>query len=466
MARRMGEAPLPQGRAMRVTRLGGFRGLDRRGGVRDGYLAACEGIDPRELPALTTMRTPTPYRTCPAGKTLALQAIGSAIFRVYTDESGLYLARYQKDGSLSRTALSSEDTTTPRTLLPYNLYSNPQDPLSGSYQNLVILFPDCVIFDPQAPIPKPEALGNASSMPSITHACVHLSRVFGANEDRLYACAFNDPRNWNLDTATSMDASHAWASTVQSNTRASGDFTAMTVYDGHVLAFKRRFCHILNNNKNPFRVADLLTVGTPDGRTIAEVEGKLFFVADEGVYRYNGDSATLISDVLDVADFSGALAAGAAGLYWLYLPALDRVLVWSEANGAWSMLSPFADTPICGMTADEKGCYMIDEGGILYTFEGGRMAAFTVTTPPLLQEAIGRLSRLSLSLTAEAGATLTVTYTDTGGHITPLLQHTGNGRTVRVESRVFTPADYGGSLHLSGTGKVTVHDLILKVANS
>lgn len=462
MARRVGEAPLPRKRAMRLCHLAGFRGLDRRGGLREGCLAEGAGFDPRELPALSTMRAPVSYKKAPAGRTLGLQAVGDVLYLVHVNEGVLYLTRYFANGTISQHQLPSTDKETPRTVLPYNLYSNPQNPLSGSYSKRVILLPDRLIFDPTAMTPSFQGLGSG---PTINYACVHLSRLFGAKEDRLYASAFNNPLNWNLDTATDIDASHAWASTVQSNTRSSGDFTALTVYDGHVLAFKRRFCHVLNNNKNPFRVADLLTVGTKDGRTLAEVEGKLFFVSDEGVYRYNGDSATLISDALAVTDFSGALATGFGGLYWLYLPAAGRVFVWSEANGAWSALAPFTEAPISGMTANERGCFFIDEDGEIFATEGGGFGELSATTPPLLQDAIGRLTRLSLALTAEEGATLCISYTDTAGRTTPLLQHTGNGRTVRLESRVFTPADYGGRLQLCGTGGLTVHDLTLRIAS-
>lgn len=466
MSGRTGETAVPQAPRLQKTALRGFSGLDRRPGVREGCLSACAGLDPRALPALGTMPTPVLYHSGPAGETLALQVIGSALFRVYVREGSLHLARYGQDGSYSAIGLPGSDLTTPRTLLAYNLYSNPSNPLSGSYRHMALLYPDRLTFSPDSTQLVIEMLGGSGHIPDIDTACVHLSRVFGVHEDRLYASAFNNPRNWNLDTATDIDPSHAWASTVQSNTRASGHFTAVTVYGGQVLAFKRRFCHVLYNNKNPFRIGDLLTVGALDGRTVAEVGGKLFFVGEEGVYRYNGDSASLISEPLGAVNFSGALAVGAAGLYWLCLPAEGRVFLWSEETGAWGALPAFCEGRITAMAATPRGCCLIDEGGHLYTTEGGSYGDLSATTSPVLAEAVGRTTRLSVAVTAAPGATFSLSYTDTQGRTTSLLAGVGNGRSRRVESRSFTPADYGGTLCLTGHGNLTLHDMIIETAES
>ena len=93
--------------------------------------------------------------------------------------------------------------------------------------------------------------------------------------------------------------------------------------------------------------------------------------------------------------------------------------------------------------------------------EYGRLSA---ETTPVLNEALGRLTRLSLAVTGEAGATLSVTYLDSTGRKTPLAAISHAGGTRRFVSRAFTPADYGGRLCLQGTGRLMLHDLSLEVA--
>ena len=466
MARRMGEEPLPRARRMAAVRLSGFRGLDLRPCREAGAMADGEGVDPRLLPAVVSMRAPFCRFTGAAGVTLGMEKIGESLFRVYLSGASLYLERHRANGSVSRISFAAEDTRTPRTLLAFHLYSDPADPLTGEYRRLGILLPDRLVFEPEAATLALTPLAGEGEMPALTHGCVHLSRLFGAAGDRLFASAYNDPRNWQLDTANEMNPAGAWAAAVQSNTRADANFTALTVYGGHVLAFKQNFCHVLNNNKNPFRTADLMPYGTRDGRTLAEVGGKLFFVSDEGVCRYNGDAVTLVSEPLGEVDMTGACAAGARGLYWLYLPARARVYVYAEETQAWSALPNFAAGEINAMCGSEDGCYLVERNGRIYLAEAGGYGAFSLTTGSLLQEALGRAARLALAVPGAGDSALLVSYIDTSGRITPLAQHTGQGMTQWVRSRVFTPADYGGSLQISGYGQVTVHDICLRVAES
>jgi hypothetical protein len=447
-------------------RLSGFHGLDVRPSREAGSLAKAESIDPRCFPSFVTMRMPAQRLQGGAGETLALQKIGKSLFRVYLSYTNLYLERHGEDGRSGRVSLPSKDTVTPRTLLAFHEYTDPADPLSGSYRQLGILLPDCLVFDPEAETLSLSPLAGEGGMPALTYGCVHLSRLFGAAGDRLYASAYNDPRSFQLDTAEDIDPTNAWAAAVQSNTQGTGAFTAMTVFGGQVLAFKQSFCHVLNNNKNPFRVADLMPYGTRDGRTLAEVDGKLYFVSDEGVCRYNGESVSVISRPLGEIDLTDARAAGGAGLYWLYLPSLRQLLVYSEQTRSWSALSLFAPAVITGMCSSEDGCYLVDRNGSIYLAEKGIYGEFSATTGSLLQESLGRAVRLELSLTAAEGADVLVLYTDTSERTVTLLHHMGTGRAQRVRSRVFTPADYGGSLQIYGFGEVTVHELLLLVAES
>lgn len=463
MARRMGEAPLPPAPRTRVRRLTGTAGLDRRPGAGEGSAEDLQGFDPRVFPSLSTIKQPIPILRDMPGNHLSLHAVGTSLFIVYEEGGTVYLWRRRENGEETRVAMTTENLTAPRTILPFNRYSDPEDPLSGSWRHMAVVYPDGLWFEPEAEEISFETLTGTGGAPEIEHACVHLSRVFGAKGDRLYACAYNDPGNWNLDTASDVSAANAWASTVQSNTNATGDFTALCVYDGHVLAFKRGFCHILNNNKNPFRVADLLTLGTADARTVAEVEGKLFFVGEDGVYRYNGAAATLISGPLGELDYTGALAAGVGGLYYLYLPTERRVYLYAESTGAWSSFARFAFGTLVGMATDGKRCWMLSDRGDLYATDSSDFGLFTLVTTVAVADAIGRPCRFSIALTADPGD-LEVKYTDTSGRTTLLQSAEDMYGTVRLISRVFTPADYGGKLTLSGVGTVTVHEMALTVA--
>ena len=122
------------------------------------------------------------------------------------------------------------------------------------------------------------------SFPDIKYATVHTSRLFGVSDDGVYASGFNDYSNWNLDSvAAGYNESNAWSSKAQSNTKADGNFTGITTFQGHVVCFKRDFMHEIYNTKNPFRIQDIYAEGALDNRTIQDVDGKLIFVSDDDV---------------------------------------------------------------------------------------------------------------------------------------------------------------------------------------
>ena len=82
------------------------------------------------------------------------------------------------------------------------------------------------------------------NVPNLKYVTVHLSRVFGVDDDRVYASGFNDYTNWNLDTADEYNEANSWCSPSQANSKAGGKFTGITTFQNHVVCFKRDFIRI------------------------------------------------------------------------------------------------------------------------------------------------------------------------------------------------------------------------------
>ncbi len=464
MAKRLPKAFLPRAGRRAALRLPGYRTLDLRGGVREGCLSVAQGVDPACLPELCVMPTPKKAGHTLPGTPLSIHVIDGRLYAVTNQDGNVFLYCY-RDGGVNIFDLGTEDTVSPRVLLPFNYYGKPNEPLQGSSFRKAVIFPDAKMckIDSNPPTLHQLARGYDMPIPPLSHACVYLSRVFGVCGDRVYASNFNAAGYWNYDTAEDISATHAWVTTSQSSTRARGDFTGIAVYDGQVLAFKEGFCQVVRNTRNPFRLSDLMTVGTVDGRSIAEAGGYLFFAGRGQVYRYDGDSAREIGDSLAVTDYSGSIGAGVGGLYYLYVPQAKGVFVYSPKTDAWTMLSAFTSVPIVGMAATDTVCYFLDADGVIYTTEGATPAAMYAEAAPLISAGGDsfRLFRLRLTLTAAQGASLTVSYQDTKGVSTPLLTYTGTGETRRIISRTLSPADYGGRLIYQARGKVHIHTVEL-----
>ena len=459
---------LPTPRAHRYKRVSPPATLDLRGGLRGGTLSAAEGVDPRRLPELaplsTHTATPLPLRGRPTG----MAALGGRLY-ISTLDGGTGVLHCLRDGALlcavEYTPIGGADEE--REIVQFNVYSNPADPLGGEYRHMGIIFPDGVFFPldtDELSVETPEqTLGKM--MPRLSHICVHLSRLFGVADDRIYASAYNDPQDWNIDTATDAGAQNAWAATVQSNTASGGDFTAIAVFGGQIHAFKEGFCHVLSGTKNPFRVGDLFPVGAAAPRSVAEVGGKLFFADRTQLWRYNGDALTPIADPLGGRDLSGALGCAGDGIYYLCLPSTGEVFLFATESGAWSSLGCVCEAGTARfMTKSEAGALLLDDAGTLYTLAGGANVGFTCALAPLVCEGedLLRLARLVLSVEGEAGAEITAAFSDLSGREYPLLEATlPKGGLSRLSSRMFTPADRGGFVTLSVRGQAAIQRIEL-----
>lgn len=466
--KRLPDAFLPTPRKRTLRRLSAPRTLDLRGGLRGGTLSAAEGVDPRRLPEIAPLGAPRASVLPITGKPTGMAALGGRLYiTTFDGESGFL--HCLRDGvllsSAAYTPLGEADEG--REIVQFNLYSNPADPLGGEYRHMGIVFPDGIFFSLDTDTPEIEApeqtLGKP--LPRLSHICVHLSRLFGTAGDRIYASAYNDPQDWNVDTVTDTGAQNAWAATVQSNTAAGGDFSALTVFGGQLHAFKEGFCHVLSGTKNPFRVGDLFPVGTSCPRSVAEVGGKLFFADRAQIYRYNGDALTPIGDALGEKDLSGALGCAGNGMYYLCLPATGEVFVYAVESGAWSALGRVCEGGRATlMAASEEGPLLLDENGRLYLLSTEAEHRFTCALSPLVAEGeeLLRLSRLVLTVEGEAGDEIRAAYRDLSAREYPLLEATlPRTGLSRLSSRLFTPADRGGVITLSVRGRSAVQRIEL-----
>ena len=208
------------------------------------------------------------------------------------------------------------------------------------------------------------------TMPDIKYATVHLSRVFGVDDDRVYASGFNDYANWNLDTIDEYNEANAWCSPSQSNTKAGGNFTGITTFQGHVICFKHDFMHEIYNTKNPFRLQDIYAEGAIDNRTIQDVDGKLIFVSEDDVKIYTGSNPRIIGYKLNMPRYTYAVSGTDNRNYYLYcedsygdgyLYVYDTYTdLWSEQNISSRVLS-FAH--------NKRGMFMLLRGGYIFQMD-------------------------------------------------------------------------------------------------
>ena len=305
------------------------------------------------------------------------------------------------------------------------------------------------------------------SVPNLKHVTVHLSRVFGVDDDRVYASGFNDYTNWNLDTIGEYNESNSWCSPSQSNTKAGGSFTGITTYDGHVICFKRDFMHEIYNTKNPFRLQDIYAEGCIDSRTIQDVDGKLIFVSEDDVKIYTGSNPRIIGYNLNMSQFKYAVSGTDNRNYYLYCEDSNYntyLYVYDTVTELWSEQS--VPDKVLSFAHNQNGMYMLCDNGCVYKMDTGSynhswsFETDLITNKTVDIKHIKKLQML-VDLAENANMKVYVIYDDEDfNENTSHLVYSSNksGRVpIRVKPR--KTANYGFRLHVEGSGYAKIYEL-------
>lgn len=307
------------------------------------------------------------------------------------------------------------------------------------------------------------------TMPDIKYATVHVSRLFGVSDDCVYASGFNDYTNWALDTIDEYNESNAWQSKTQSNTKADGNFTGITNFQGHVVCFKRDFMHEIYNTKNPFRIQDVYAEGTIDNRTIQDVDGKLIFVSDDGVKIYTGSNPRVIDYKLNMKRYDYAVAGTDNRNYYLYCEKYGSkdgyyLYVYDTYTEMWSEQS--IDKPVINFAHSTDGMYMLCNDGNIYKLDSeqyGHEWCFETELITNRTVNIKHIKKLQMLVDVGSSANLKVyilyddeIFDENKSHLVYSSNKVGK-YPIRVKPR--QTANYGFKLHVEGKGYVKIYEL-------
>ena len=439
------------------------------------------------------------------------------------DEYTTYTGTLQNGGA-------SKSDEYPRCVVQFNVYDTPTDPVSGKYVKKLLIFPDKKSMDfditendfdikdmsvlvkeytnstkeADGTYPPPSTASHnyyyrntynsevykwvddmsdseksgwkvsiPPAMPDIKYAAVHLSRLFGVDDDRVYASGYNDYTNWNLDTVDEYNESNAWCSPAQSNTKAGGVFTGIANFQGHIVCFKRDFMHEIYNTKNPFRIQDIYAEGAIDHRTIQDVDGRLIFVSGDDVKIYTGSNPRIIGYYLNMPEYVNAVSGTDGRCYYLYCEDADenkRLFVYDTIAEHWSEQAIY-DT-VLSFAHNKNGMYMLCDDGYIYKMDSGNYRhSWSFETDLITNETVNikHIKKIQMFADIASGANIKayILYDDEEfdedtSHL--VYESTGYGqKPIRVKPR--KTASYGIKLHIEGYGYVKLYELELFMEN-
>lgn len=453
---------LPQGQTLYSFKRKSLCGIDKKNTLDNFALVDALNTDVSELPSLRSLKTASTLKTG-YSRPLSLHAFDDYILVVYYDSTEECVKVDCVKGENTYTAVlksgASADDCYARSVVQFNEYTTPLDPLSGVFERKLLFFPDkkyCsyeingafVISD----------IPGAATMPDIRYATVFASRLFGVDGERVYASEFNNYAGWNLDTGGESLASNAWATTTQANIRADGDFKAVITYDGHAVCFKEDFMHQLYNTKNPFRITDIGAYGCINNNAVCEFDGLLAFVSPAGVMLYGGGYPKCISNCLNISDYGKSMLAAYKENLYFYSYEDNTVFVYNSVTESWGQLEL---SNIKAMSQNSAGAYAVT-GTSLLKLNGESYGAFSFTTDSMSfgENEIKRIK--GISVIAELGEDSHLDIFINSKGVSNLAASSGETGMSVLRSALSLLGSESFSLTFSGSGYVKIWSVSLK----
>lgn len=308
-----------------------------------------------------------------------LEKFDDFLLILYLNEGGALMADMVMDGLPVTTVTVSEDNAfgdAKRSVVLFNVcQTDSGNIVSATFKPTILIFPDKKSF-PATPATglSTTAADLGATYPNLTTATSFQGRVFGSDGGRVFASEYNDYAGWELDTADSSLASHAWVTTTQTNVRADDDVTGVTVYQNHVVVFKRGYMHLVYGTENPFRLVDIGERGAVGGRAFCEVNGILYFASGNGIMAYDGDSVADISrNVMDSSVELSADTVLSGDARYLYVNNASAALRYDTVYGVWTRQAlpvGISESDVKDMSANNSEtheAYLLSSSGKVYT---------------------------------------------------------------------------------------------------
>ena len=338
-----------------------WNGLNRTDIIDSGNITDCSNVDinPPYIDTCADFKLYASYDT-PIG----IFGFDGFLVVIYLDGNDVKVD-YRKGGEVFTGVMENHASVkAPRTVVQFNVAENTENIVASSFNRKLLIFPDkySMDFSPTGGNLNLAYLGD--EYPEINYATVYGSRVFGVDNNLVYASYFNDYARWDLDTADDTSDANAWVSMSQSNVKADGIFTGICTYDNHVVLFKEDFTQLVYNNKNPFRVVDLTAYGAENCYAIAEAEGVLYFASSDNVYAFTGGTPKAIGNELDINWYHGVCLGAYKDKLYMYA---DGKL-YRYKDGTWSVRD--LEEGIEQFATNDNGIYALLSQGRIMQIDG------------------------------------------------------------------------------------------------
>ena len=209
-------------------------------------------------------------------------------------------------------------------------------------------------------------------IPNFVDICSLNNRMWGVSANEIFASKLGDSGAWydySVDSYGTLPSS-SFATEVDTD----GSFTAICAYNGNILAFKEDCLHkVYGNEPAEYTVTKIDCVGVQKGcnKTMAIVNGTLFYKGSDGIYAYNGSMPQLISRNLGVEKMSAMYGGGDERYYYIELKNAtgSYLYVYDTTYGIWH--KKLSQPNIIGFLNTDEGLRIITGSSVLQKSDTG-----------------------------------------------------------------------------------------------
>jgi len=306
------------------------------------------------------------------------------------------------------------------------------------------------------------------AVPELRFLCENENRLWGCDDNTIYACKLGDPFNWDVNEGLATDSYTV-------DTGSAGSFTGCISYLGYPIFFKEDHIYkVYGSIPSNYEVMGSATLGVAAGshRSLAVAGEILFYLSRAGIMAYSGGIPQPVGAAFGTVRYKDA-RAGSDGLKY-YVSMTDdkqhRLFVYDVQRRQWHV-----EDESCAVGFVRKdGClYMVNSAGEIWIIGSAQDAPKEVTAEgsvewmaefgDFTEEDPNKkgVSKIQIRLELDAGATAQVEMRlDSDGDWLQV----GGRLQADVKRSVYLPiiprrADHY-RLRLSGTGGCRVYSIV------